>query len=164
MKKKFIEIQKFNQAWIWMIGIIPALIVLSTLGDELTKKDKQDFGDLIALSFSFLIITVTFVWIKLIRLETVIDMNGIHIKYKGLFINKKILLMEIKSAEIKTYDPLWEYGGWGIKYSFKRGWCYNVSGDKGILLHLTSGKNIMIGTQLPEEAMQALNSLQIKTA
>ena len=44
---------------------------------------------------------------------------------------KTLLWSEITKAEIRTYDPIGEYGGWGLRYSFnkKKGNAVNVSGD-----------------------------------
>jgi hypothetical protein len=67
-----------------------------------------------------------------------------------------IRLEEIKSAEVREYRPLRDYGGWGIRYSAKQGMAYNVSGTKGVQLELTSGKRILIGSQEPDRLANTL--------
>jgi hypothetical protein len=57
----------------------------------------------------------------------------------------------------RTYKPLSEYGGWGIKYG-RSGWAYNIIGDQGVQLELDNGKRILIGSQHAEELEQAINT------
>ena len=58
--------------------------------------------------------------------------------------------------EARTYRPILEYGGWGIRYTMGRGWAYNVSGNQGVQLELASGKRILIGSQRAEELARAI--------
>ena len=69
---------------------------------------------------------------------------------------RAIRLDEIKSVEVREYRPLRDYGGWGIRYSSKQGMAYSVSGTKGIQLELTSGKRILIGSQMPDRLANIL--------
>ena len=66
---------------------------------------------------------------------------------------------EIVVARARTYSPLREYGGWGL-----RGWgtsrAYNVSGNRGVELTLQDGSSIMIGSQRADELAQAIVSAQ----
>lgn len=50
-----------------------------------------------------------------------------------------------------------DYGGWGFRFGlFGKGRALNVSGNKGIQLVLTDGTRLLIGTNKPDEARQAL--------
>ena len=62
----------------------------------------------------------------------------------------------IEKAEAHSYSPLRDYGGWGIRYGGK-GKAYNVSGNKGVLLMLKDGKNVLIGSQNHEGLCSAIN-------
>jgi hypothetical protein len=62
----------------------------------------------------------------------------------------------IQTYEAKTYRPLREYGGWGIRYG-AAGKAYNVSGNLGVQLSLLSGRKIMLGSQKPEELVLAID-------
>lgn len=158
--KEFKEEQRFNQIWVWAILIAPMVMVLSQLAIAITGKEEFKTEDIIAFPFLILVFTVLIIWFKRMVLETVISAEGINIHYKGLFTKKQFPKSEILKAEIVTYDPLWHYGGWGLRYSSKRGWCYNVAGDKGLKLTLSNGKTVMIGTQQPEEIDSILKSFQ----
>ena len=64
----------------------------------------------------------------------------------------------IRKAEASTYSPLRDYGGWGIRYG-RKGKAYNVSGDKGVLLMLTDGKNVLIGSKNHEVLCSAITEI-----
>jgi len=76
---------------------------------------------------------------------------GIHF---GVGIVKK--RFEIKDIE-KAYPVRnrWYYG-WGIRL-IPHGWLYNVSGLDAIEIVMSSGKRYRIGTDQPNELMQAVN-------
>jgi len=71
----------------------------------------------------------------------------------------KISISDIKTYEVRTYRPIMEYGGWGIRYSLRYGKAYNVSGNLGIQLVLKNGSKILFGSQKPEEFLEALKKV-----
>lgn len=62
---------------------------------------------------------------------------------------------EIASCEARTYSPIREYGGWGIKYG-RGGRAYNISGDQGVQLVMKSGERLLIGSQKADELAAAI--------
>ena len=62
----------------------------------------------------------------------------------------------IQKAGTITYSLLRDYGGWGIRYG-RKGKAYNVSGNKGVLLTLADGKNVLIGSKNHEVLCSAIN-------
>ncbi|MBL86550.1 MAG: hypothetical protein CMO82_07820 [Winogradskyella sp.] len=73
---------------------------------------------------------------------------------------------EIKTANVRTYDAITEFGGWGLKggalWNKSKGRAINVSGDIGIQLQLKNGKKLLIGTQKKEEAIRVLEAYKTK--
>lgn len=47
-------------------------------------------------------------------------------------------------------------GGWGYRINFRQGRALNVKGNKGIKIELLSGKKLLLGTQNPIEAQEAI--------
>lgn len=92
----------------------------------------------------------------MIRLVVEVKDDHLLIRYYPLT-TRKIPFSDITQVEARTYSPLREYGGWGI-----RGWgnkrAYNVSGNKGVELELQDGQKIMIGSQRSEELALALDT------
>ena len=62
---------------------------------------------------------------------------------------------DIASCEARTYRPLLEYGGWGIRWG-PSGRAYNVKGNRGVQLVLSSGKRLLVGSQKAEELATAI--------
>lgn len=73
---------------------------------------------------------------------------------------------QIDSAYVRSYNPIGEYGGWGIRggklWSKSKGKAINVSGDIGIQLELKNGDKLLIGTQKKEEARSVLATYKSK--
>lgn len=65
----------------------------------------------------------------------------------------------IISCKQVTYHPLREYGGWGIRYSSKKGSAYNVSGNKGVRIEKKNGQKIMLGSQQSEALDKAVKQI-----
>ncbi len=64
---------------------------------------------------------------------------------------------EIASFEARTYRPILEYGGWGIRYG-TTGKAYNVRGNRGVQLEFTDGKRLLIGSQQADELAAAMQA------
>lgn len=94
---------------------------------------------------------LAFYWMRLI-VEVLDDRVFIH--YAPL-IKSDILLAEIKTVEARTYQPIREFGGWGIRGRPGRR-AYNVSGNQGVEMTLQDGRKIMIGSQKAEELALAI--------
>ena len=94
-----------------------------------------------------------------LKLKVWIDQDGIHYSFFPLIFRKRLISVhEIQRCEIRHYRPILEYGGWGIKKSFKWGRAYNVSGNVGLQLYLKNGKKVLFGTHRPQAMMHALES------
>ncbi len=66
------------------------------------------------LTLSGILVSVAFIFF--FKLTTRIDEKGIHYQFFPFhFKLKKIAWSEITSATVRTYDPIGEYGGWGLK-------------------------------------------------
>jgi hypothetical protein len=96
-------------------------------------------------------------WFYFMKLITIIDKNGIEVNYKSIpLAYRKISWNEIENIEVVTYSPLWEFGGWGVRWS-ANGWCYNVRGKYGIKIRYKNNETFLIGTQEPENVKQIID-------
>lgn len=155
VKLYFQEKQRFKQIWIWLllIGInaqfVFAIIYQIFLGHPFGNNPMSNMG--IAISF---IISITLsVLFYFLHLETRIDSKGISVRFFPF--HKQFIVYSrknIKNAYVRTYKPLREFGGWGL-----RGGAYNVSGNKGLQIEFTDGNKFLIGTNKPEEIQEAIN-------
>lgn len=65
---------------------------------------------------------------------------------------------EIADVKVRTFNAIWEYGGWGIRFAFPLGKknLIAVSGSEGVELTLTSGETLIIGSKRPNEFLRAI--------
>jgi hypothetical protein len=100
--------------------------------------------------FLAVVFLLTYFLFRKMRLEVEINDQEIRIKFPP-FKNKCMLIhpQEILSFKVRIYKPIKEFGGWGYRQQIKKNgaMAFNVSGNKGLELFLSSGKSLMIGTQ-----------------
>ena len=100
---------------------------------------------------------VIFILIFILNLETRINSKGISASFEPLpFFRRNYNWDEIQECYVRTYAPVSEYGGWGIK-GFGRAKAYNVSGNKGIQIITKNNERFLIGTEKPDLARRAIN-------
>jgi Family of unknown function (DUF6141) len=93
-----------------------------------------------------------------VKLVTEVRADGLHIRFRGLWVNRTIGYNEITLCEARTYRPIMEYGGWGVRWTFHKGKAYNVRGNRGVQLVLANGKFLLIGSQQADELAAAINA------
>jgi len=92
------------------------------------------------------------------RLITEVREDGIYIRFVPFHRrSRKIPFKDLKEYQVRTYRPILDYGGWGIRCGLK-GKAYTVSGNRGVQLELTSGERLLVGSQRPEELWQAIRA------
>jgi hypothetical protein len=155
----FREVQQFRQPWIWVVLSCSSLAALYVAAIPFVlDSDSEDtlvvhiililFGIIFGVIFPILFYTT--------KLITEIRSDGLYLSfYPLLFSRIKIPFENIVKAEVKTYHPLREYGGWGIRHS-PTGKAYNVSGNRGVQLELANGERILIGSHSPEQLARAI--------
>ena len=81
----------------------------------------------------------------------------IRIRYRP-FLRRTIPLSDLSRAGARTYSPLKEYGGWGIKGWSKANMAYSISGDRGVELTFTDGRRLLLGSRRADELASAIQS------
>jgi hypothetical protein len=163
---KFREVQRFRQKWLW-IGLVAVLLCLIiSFGYGMIKQlvfghpwgNRPMSDTALAIVGPFLILMgIGISWLFYgIKLLVEVREDGVHINFVPL-VRRTVLFENIVGCEVRTYRPMREYGGWGVKYG-RAGKAYNVSGNRGVQLKLSSGKRLLIGSQRPEELAQAIQA------
>ena len=63
----------------------------------------------------------------------------------------RIPLRDIAAIEAVSFNPLGDFGGWGIRYSLrKRMWGFYFYGTRGVQITTRAGKSYLIGSDDPE--------------
>ena len=160
----FREAQKFQQPWIWTLLMVMTLAAVVCFGYGMIKQlgFGQPWGDrpmsdtalaIVGPLVIFFTMGITYLFDKLKLIVEVRD-DGLYIRFFPL--SRQIIRYEnIEKSYVRTYRPLKEYGGWGIRYG-RKGKAYNVSGNRGVQLKLSGGKRLLLGSQQPEKLADAI--------
>jgi hypothetical protein len=154
-KPLFYEKQKFNQKWLWAI-----IILVNTAGLYAIYKEYQKDN----FEFAFFVVHCIFIAIFMLffyfmNLETTVTKEAIAIKYFPFHLKKRTYsFAEIQHLEVIKYNPIGDYGGWGVRLS-RNGKAFNVRGDFGLKLYFANRKPLLIGTQKPDELKKILEPL-----
>jgi hypothetical protein len=144
------ESQTYRSTWVFYLILLvelPTLILLTVL--FFTSEEKQEMG--IALVFVFGIMSLVVGLILNIQLETRIDHQGIHYRYLPFIRTWRLLSKaSIISAEVITFNPLLDYGGWGMKRN-KTTKLFNITGNQGLLVDSGEPKKTLLGTLKAKE-------------
>ena len=148
MKILFEERQKFNQWWLWVILLVLPLLSIIPFNSD-------------GINYNYVLICIAIPLIfYFFELRTFVTKEGLHYQFFPFHLKKHLIkLDEIEKIEALQYKPLGDYGGWGIRYGFK-GKAYNVSGNKGVKVHLTNKKNILFGSQKYNGLAQTLKEIK----
>lgn len=138
------ESQKFNQWWLWLLNIA-LLLGLVLVG----YTSWTGGGDLLSSAIGPIVMAVTMILLATIELRTVISEDGLEVKFWP-FGRRRIFKSEIKSARVRKYSPLREFGGWGYRIG-PGGKAFNMQGNMGLQLEMRDGDKLLIGTRKPEE-------------
>ncbi|MHC4911405.1 MAG: DUF6141 family protein [Planctomycetota bacterium] len=160
----FREVQRFGLWLRWMIAISMVFAVVIDCFALQEKASQQAPPKilpiilLIAVGILLPIAIAVLFW--LLKLQTEVRTDGLYVRFFPFHINFKIFTAEDLSEHYaRTYRPILEYGGWGIRCGWRGGRAYNVSGNQGVQLVLKDGKRLLIGSQRAEELAEALNTL-----
>lgn len=138
----FYQRQKFTSGWLPYVLAV-SLVLPCALAFGMYQQGDRSLdiyvGPAIALAVNAMVLFG--MWLD-------IEVSTVGIRYRFFpFIGWRTLeWSQIERIQIVHYDPLTDYGGWGIKRG-KEGWVYSVTGDEGILITTTEGKKIMLGIQ-----------------
>ncbi len=159
----FNERQKFKQWWLWIILLtVNGLFVFGIFKQVISRQQFGDkpISDIGLLLIEGLILLLTILFINF-RLDTHIKSDGIYLRFFTFHLSFRHYTWDkISKSFIRQYNPIGEYGGWGLRYGlFGKGRAFNVSGNKGLQLEFTDDKRLLIGTNKPEELIEALKKL-----
>ena len=156
----FREAQFFRQIWIWIIVLAVSMstyyvaVQQVVFGIPMGNNPAPD-NVLLVLGVVFGVIFPLFFYTM--NLTTEVRGDGVYIRFFPFHRDfRRIPFKKIKKYSMRTYKPLREYGGWGIRRGSK-GKAYNVSGNQGVQFVLRNGGKILIGSQNPAELLKAIN-------
>ncbi len=103
-------------------------------------------------------ILVLVIWLfHKLELTVLVTGSELAIRFPPLT-NRVLPLAEVRGCEARTYHPIREYGGWGIRCGRKGGRAYTVRGNRGVQVELSSGESILIGSGRADELASVIRS------
>jgi hypothetical protein len=161
------EVQPWGSAWagpllflsgVALIGFFGYLLVTQLVfGHPVGGRPAPD-SVLALLGGMMILIGVALLLLSLGgKLVTEVRSDALYVQHYPLTRRHCFPYGEIASCEARTYRPIREYGGWGVRYGLGgRGKAYNVSGNEGVQLVFASGKRLLIGSKRAGEVAQAI--------
>lgn len=141
--------------WAVLILVLTILVFTNANADRSPEEAK-------AILWTSVVVFGVIASVMFINLQVNIDSEGIRWRLLPFIRWKKAQWDEIKSISLVRYNPLFQYGGWGIRYSFRKGWAYNIAGNKGLEITKKDGKQVLLGTMSEDQCSELIETLRRK--
>ena len=161
----FQETQRFP-AWVLVlvlvtaglsIGVFSIGIYVQLIRGEPWGSNPMSDGALAAVGGAFIVLSAALIGLfASLRLITEVHADALHVRFAPMR-TKRIQLDQIAAAEVRTFRPIRDFGGWGVRYT-KQLKAYLASGNRGVQLSMLDGRHLFIGSQRPEEFEAALRA------
>jgi len=161
----FREVQSFSSTLRWLLVVFMAVSVVIfavALWETITNpKTTNTLAPTLLSIIAMAIPIVVTILFFILKMETEVRTDGLYVRFYPFHIRfRKFSGENLAEFYARTYKPILEYGGWGIRCSFTgKGKAYNVSGNKGVQLVFTNGKKLLIGSQKPDELAAAIDTM-----
>jgi len=148
------EVQGVLQPWLTALLAGPVVIVLFGLFQQVVLG--RPWGNHPVSNRAFLLIAgalcLFVVWFLNLRLVTEVYPDTLVIGFPLLWPSRRVSFADIVSARAMIYRPIADYGGWGIRWNFSTSTtAYTAKGNRAVMLRLVDGRNVLLGSQTPEE-------------
>jgi hypothetical protein len=156
----FREVQR-PRSW-WYIGLFVAIAAAAWAGFVVQIVFNHPIGNNPSSDWGVWVLTLVFgIGFPLaflgVKLETSVFAERVAIRWFPIT-TRTIPFAEIVAVEARVYRPIAEYRGWGIKMMPGRKIAYSMSGNEGVNLTLTDGRQVMIGSERAAELAAAIES------
>lgn len=129
--------------------IIILLVFQSFVAGFILFKDNE--SPMIVMYITVpLILLFAFSFLKLNLNQDYFEYNFFPFTFKS----KKILWNEIREIQILNTDPIWDFGGWGVRLSKRYGKAFITGGNEIIYLKLKDGKRCSFSVNNKEELLR----------
>lgn len=154
------EAQYFRQVW-WVMLIVLGAAVLMWWGFIQQIILGKPWGTNPAPDWMMWLLTLLMgvglpllFWFMGLVVE--VHNDRLQIRYVPLS-QQTIMWDDVSQVSMQIYQPIRQFGGWGIRGSGSRR-AYSVKGDQAVELSLKDGRHILIGSQKPQELALAIES------
>jgi len=169
---RFAETQYFRQLWLWVVMIGATIVVAGpllygvyvqlVLGRPWGDRPMSDTWLVITAALTSLLMLALLALFRGTNLRTEVRDDGLYVRFFPFHLSfHRLPLGDVSKVEVVTYNPIMEYGGWGIRYMPPSGGkAYNVSGNRGVKLTYRKGNHLLIGSQHPDQLAAAIEAMR----
>ena len=165
----FRETQGFRQWWLWALMLLASIGTIAVFGYGIYVQliEGTPWGDNpmsdTALLVTGLVTTILMVGLATLilsaRLITEVRSDGVYVRFFPIGW-KAFPYGTIASYQTRSYHPIRDYGGWGIRWG-REGKAYIAGGNEGLQLLLNDGKKVLIGSQRVQELEAAVRAWKL---
>lgn len=153
----FHEVQKFPLRRTAVAVIIPPCAMLGLLIYQVVLGHPWGKHP---MSNASVIGWTVFLWALYVRLLTVrlgtdVRDGQLILAMRGMWRRWRFPLADISSVETISFDPVRDFGGFGIR-SRRAATSYIASSNEGVMVRLSNGKTVVVGSERPAELAAAL--------
>ena len=128
----FVESQQFRQPWLW--GVLLLVFLAVSGATFVTVRQAAATGAKAILGIVTLLVLAVIALLYTSELKTEVKPDGLYVRFFPLQTSAtRIAPEELKTAEAVEYNPMRDYGGWGIRQG-SAGKAYSIGGDRGVRL------------------------------
>jgi len=146
------QTERLREPWVWAIVAGSSVVVLAS-AVATWGGDGSIVGTLILLATALAI--PLFVWSM--HLTVTVDEKEV-VAHLWPFARRRFALEQITSAQARSYHPVKEFGGWGLRRSRAGVRAYTITGDRGVELMLVDGRRVMLGADRATDLQLAIES------
>jgi len=172
MTPTFSETQKFKQVWVWMLvglvmggsllflwyGVYEQVYLGHPFGDHPAPNGALVMGVVFETVMCIVIASI----LASIKLVVETRPDSIQVRFFP-FKKLEISYGNIREFQVRDYQPLKEYGGWGMRRSWDgKTKAFNMSGRRGVELFLLDGSKVIIGSQKADELGEVLKGHRVQ--
>jgi len=150
---RYHESQRFHTAILGVLIAVFVVVSVVTVVEVVAGRPAEVWlvvvGPLVVLLVALLL--------SLSHLDVDVTDDGLTVAFRYVWPARRIVFSEIVGLEVRRYNPLLEYGGWGVRLGPK-GWGYMTGGNEGVQLRLRKGLPVLIGSARPRELEAAIRA------
>lgn len=168
----FSETQKFKQVWVWvLVGLVMggALAFLwwgiyqqVYLGHPFGDHPRPDGALVLGVLFETFMCIVIAAVLGSIKMVVETGPDALQVRFFP-FKKMEISYGNIREFQVRDYQPLKEFGGWGMRRSWDgKTKAFNMSGRRGVELFLLDGSRVMLGSLRADELGEVLKGHRVQ--
>lgn len=156
------ETQPFA-AWVWIViaaCLLPGVAIAVAMAASSVPSARSSLAIVLIVDALLILILATF-------------MAGVRVRvYDDEIVARlgmwpwpfRASVSDVLWCRATAYSPLRDFGGWGMRTSFRRNGmrALNGRGNRGVALEVAGGRRVLIGSDDPERLTDALSALGIR--